>query len=256
MSNLKFAGLIPARYASSRFPGKPLADIGGMTMIERVYRQASKALDIVAVATDDDRIADTVRAFGGNVVLTSDLHRSGTDRVCEAYHKLGLDADVVINIQGDEPFIDPQQIKSLMDCFNDAETDIATLARVFDKGRGFEALFDPNLVKLVRDDNGNALYFSRSIIPYVRGYEWREWLDHSSFLTHVGMYAYRACVLDEITQLPQSSLELAESLEQLRWLQNGYRIKVAITDIPTIGIDTPEDLENARQLVKSVSKNA
>lgn len=256
MSNLTFAGLIPARYASSRFPGKPLADIGGMTMIERVYRQASKALDTVAVATDDDRIADAVRAFGGKVVLTSDRHRSGTDRVCEAYHNLGLDADVVINIQGDEPFIDPRQIKSLMDCFNDVETDIATLARVFDKDRGFEALFDPNLVKLVRDDNGNALYFSRSIIPYVRGYEWREWLDHASFLTHVGMYAYRACVLDEITQLPQSSLELAESLEQLRWLQNGYRIKVAITDIPTIGIDTPEDLENARQLVKSVYKNA
>lgn len=251
MNKLKFAGLIPARYASSRFPGKPLADIGGMTMIERVYRQASKALDTVAVATDDERIANAVRAFGGTVVMTSDKHRSGTDRICEAYHTLGLDADVVINIQGDEPFIDPRQINSLKECFDDATTDIATLARIYNKEGGFEGLFDPNLVKLVRDDNGNALYFSRSIIPYVRGYEWQQWLDHATFLTHVGMYAYRANVLDEITKLPQSTLELAESLEQLRWLQNGYRIKVAITDIPTIGIDTPEDLENALQLVKN-----
>lgn len=251
MNKLKFAGLIPARYASSRFPGKPLADIGGMTMIERVYRQASKALDTVAVATDDERIANAVRAFGGTVVMTSDKHRSGTDRICEAYHTLGLDADVVINIQGDEPFIDPRQINSLKECFDDATTDIATLARIYNREGGFEGLFDPNLVKLVRDDNGNALYFSRSIIPYVRGYEWQQWLDHASFLTHVGMYAYRANVLDEITKLPQSTLELAESLEQLRWLQNGYRIKVAITDIPTIGIDTPEDLENALQLVKN-----
>ncbi len=251
MDKLTFAGLIPARYASSRFPGKPLADIGGMTMIERVYRQASKALDTVAVATDDERIAQAVKAFGGNVVMTSDQHRSGTDRICEAYHNLGLTADVVINIQGDEPFIDPRQIRSLMECFDDPSTDIATLARVYDKSKGFEGLFDPNLVKLVRDDNGNALYFSRSIVPYVRSWEWKEWLDHATFLTHVGMYAYRADVLERITRLPQSSLELAESLEQLRWLQNGYRIRVAITDVPTIGIDTPEDLENARQLVRN-----
>lgn len=251
MDKLKFAGLIPARYASSRFPGKPLADIGGMTMIERVYRQASKALDTVAVATDDERIANAVREFGGTVVMTSDKHRSGTDRICEAYHALGLDADVVINIQGDEPFIDPRQINALKECFDDATTDIATLARIYNKEGGFEGLFDPNLVKLVRDNSGNALYFSRSIVPYVRGYEWQQWLEHTTFLTHVGMYAYRANVLDEITKLPQSTLELAESLEQLRWLQNGYRIKVAITDIPTIGIDTPEDLENAIQLVNN-----
>ncbi len=251
MDKLKFAGLIPARYASSRFPGKPLADIGGMTMIERVYRQVSKAIDTVAVATDDERIAQVVRGFGGTVVMTSDKHRSGTDRICEAYHNLGLDADVVINIQGDEPFIDPRQINALKECFDDPATDIATLARIYDKEGGFEGLFDPNLVKLVRDDDGNALYFSRSIIPYVRGYEWQQWLDHATFLTHVGMYAYRAHVLDEITRLPQSTLELAESLEQLRWLQNGYRIKVALTDIPTIGIDTPEDIQNALQLVKN-----
>lgn len=250
---MKFIGIIPARYASTRFPGKPLADICGKSMIERVYIQASKELDIVAIATDDDRIADAVKAFGGNVVMTSSEHRSGTDRCFEAYQNLRSNADVVINIQGDEPFIDPSQIAAVKQCFDAPDTQIATLVRRFDPSRGFEALFDNNTPKVVMDNDMNAIYFSRSIIPYVRNYDWKEWVDKAEFFTHVGMYAYRAEVLGEITKLPQSSLEIAESLEQLRWVQNGYKIKVGITDCPTIGIDTPADLEEARRLCETLS---
>ena len=252
-NKLKFIGIIPARYASTRFPGKPLADIGGKTMIERVYIQAHRELDDVAVATDDNRIADAVKAFGGNVVMTSELHRSGTDRCYEAYKNLDSDADVIINIQGDEPFIEPSQIAAIKDCFEASDTQIATLARKFDAAKGFEALFDSNTPKVVMDNNMNAIYFSRSIIPYVRNHDWKEWINNATFYTHVGMYAYRADVLAQITQLPQSSLELAESLEQLRWIQNGYKIKVGLTDCPTIGIDTPADLEAARQLCKNLN---
>jgi 3-deoxy-manno-octulosonate cytidylyltransferase (CMP-KDO synthetase) len=251
---MKFIGIIPARYASSRFPGKPLADICGKSMIERVYRRASEELDEVYVATDDERISDAVKAFEGNVVMTSTEHRSGTDRCYEAYRNIGSDADVVINIQGDEPFIDPSQIASLKRCFDDASTCLATLVRKFDPARGFEAVFDPNVVKVTFDSNYNALYFSRSIIPYVRNYEWKEWVDRATFYTHVGMYAYRIDTLAEITSLPQSSLELAESLEQLRWIQNGYKIKVGITGCPTIGIDTPADLEEAIKLCKTIEQ--
>lgn len=246
MDTLKFIGIIPARYASTRFLGKPLADICGKPMIQRVYEQASKALDEVVVATDDTRIADVVKSFGGRVAMTGEHHRSGTDRCYEAYLNTGSQADVIINIQGDEPFIDPIQINTLKNCFDSADTRIATLVRPFDKSRGFEALFDKNTPKVVFDNNMNALYFSRSIIPYVRNSEWNEWIDNADYYTHIGMYAYRADTLAEITRLPQSSLEIAESLEQLRWLQNGYRIRVGISDCPTIGIDTPEDLENAR----------
>ena len=222
-------------------------------MIERVYIQASKELDIVAIATDDDRIADAVKAFGGNVVMTSSEHRSGTDRCFEAYQNLRSNADVVINIQGDEPFIDPSQIAAVKQCFDAPDTQIATLVRRFDPSRGFEALFDNNTPKVVMDNDMNAIYFSRSIIPYVRNYDWKEWVDKAEFFTHVGMYAYRAEVLGEITKLPQSSLEIAESLEQLRWVQNGYKIKVGITDCPTIGIDTPADLEEARRLCETLN---
>ncbi len=250
---MKFIGIIPARYASSRFPGKPLADICGKTMIERVYLQASKELEDVYVATDDVRIADAVAAFGGKAVMTSTEHRSGTDRCYEAYRNIGSDADVVINIQGDEPFIDPSQIAALKRCFDDESTQLATLVRRFDPSRGFEALSDPNTPKVVIDDNMHALYFSRSIIPYVRNYEWKEWPDKATFYTHVGMYAYRIGALARITSLPQSSLELAESLEQLRWLQNGLNIKVGITNCPTIGIDTPADLEEAIKLCRSLN---
>ncbi len=252
---MKFIGIIPARYASSRFPGKPLAMIGNQSMIERVYRQASKELDEVVVATDDSRIYDAVKTFGGSVVMTSKSHRSGTDRVREAYANVGSDADVVINIQGDEPFVAPEQIAALKGCFDDPTVEIATLARRFDPSRGFEALFDPNTPKVIMDASMNAIYFSRSIIPYVRNYQWKEWLEHATFHTHVGLYAYCATTLDAITRLPQSPLELAESLEQLRWIENGYKIRVAITDRPTIGIDTPADLEAAIEYIKTIDNN-
>lgn len=214
-------------------------------MIQRVVSQASKALDRVVVATDDTRIYDEVKSFGGEVVMTSTEHRSGTDRVAEAYRLSGSTADVVVNIQGDEPFVEPEQIRQLTALFEDSATDIATLVRPFDPARGFEALFDPNLVKVVTASDGRALYFSRSIIPYVRGAEWKQWLDRARFLTHVGMYAYRTSVLEKIVTLPQSPLELAESLEQLRWLQAGYSIVTAETHFDNIGIDTPADLEAA-----------
>lgn len=250
---MKFIGIIPARYASSRFPGKPLADICGMTMIERVYRQASKELDEVWVATDDERIAATVNGFGGKVVMTSPDHRSGTDRCHEAYRNVGSDADVIINIQGDEPFIDPKQIAALKQCFDDESTVLATLVRPFDESRGYDELCDPNTPKVVFDNNMNALYFSRSVVPYVRNHPHDEWAKAVRFYTHVGMYAYRAETLAEITALPQGRLELAESLEQLRWLENGYKIKVGITECPTIGIDTPADLEKAIDLCKTLN---
>lgn len=249
MNKEDFIAIIPARYASSRFPGKPLADIGGMTMIERVYRRVSMALDNVYVATDDDRIAEAVKAFGGNVVMTGTHHRSGTDRCYEAYCNIGSNARVIINVQGDEPFVDPSQIETIMSCFDNSSTEIATLVRPFDPKLGFEALFDKNTPKVVIGNDMNALYFSRSVIPYVRNYEWTEWVDKVQYYTHIGMYAYRADILKEITALPQSSLEIAESLEQLRWLQNGYRIRTGISECPTIGIDTPEDLERAREYV-------
>lgn len=249
-NKLRYIGIIPARFASTRFPGKPLAMIGGMTMIERVYRQVSRVLPSVCVATDDERIAGAVRDFGGNAVMTSTTHRSGTDRCQEAYATIGGGEDVIINIQGDEPFIQESQIRAVMECFDDENTQIATLVRPFDATRGFEALSDCNTPKVVVDNSMNALYFSRSVIPFVRNAEAGEWASRHQYYTHVGMYAYRAAVLGEITQLPQSSLELAESLEQLRWLQNGYRIKVGITNCETIGIDTPADLEKAVQLLE------
>ncbi len=243
--NNKFIGIIPARYASTRFPGKPLAMIGEKTMIERVYTRVSSVLDDVIVATDDSRIADAVAAFGGKAVMTSDKHRSGTDRCREAYHLAGSDANVVINIQGDEPFIAQSQLQSLMNSFDDPEVEIASLARPYDPSRGFEPLFDPNTPKVVMDKDMNALYFSRSIVPYVRNYEWKEWVDKAQFFTHVGLYGYRANVLEALGDLPQTPLELAESLEQLRWLQNGCKIRMSLTTEPTIGIDTPADLEAA-----------
>ncbi|WP_295727847.1 3-deoxy-manno-octulosonate cytidylyltransferase [uncultured Muribaculum sp.] len=246
----KFIGIIPARYASSRFPGKPLADICGMTMIERVYRQASKELDDVVVATDDERIARTVEAFGGRVAMTSESHRSGTDRCREAYHIVGSSADVVINIQGDEPFIDPAQIAELKQCFDSPATDIATLVRPFDATGSYEELADPNRPKVVLGDDMSALYFSRSVVPYLRNHPREEWPRRAQYYTHVGMYAYRADVLESITSLPQSTLELAESLEQLRWLQAGYRIRVGITTCATVGIDTPDDLRHAIEFCK------
>ena len=246
---MKFIGIIPARYASTRFPGKPLADMKGKYMIQRVYEQARKVLDHVCVATDDDRIFNAVQSFGGEVVMTSAQHRSGTDRCFEAYRTLGGHEDVVINIQGDEPFIKPEQIESLIACFDSPQIQIATLVRPFEASEGYEALANPNSPKVVLNERHEALYFSRSIIPYLRGVEPAEWLSRHTYYKHIGMYGYRADVLGQITCLPQSSLELAESLEQLRWLQNGYTIKVGITTQETIGIDTPADLEKAIALL-------
>ena len=247
-ASIRFVGIIPARYASTRFPGKPLALIGDKTMIQCVYEQVSKALSDVYVATDDNRIFDEVIRFGGKAIMTSDQHKSGTDRCYEAFTKLDKQFDVIINIQGDEPFIQQEQIKTLQKCFENTETEIATLAKYFTEKDDFEALNNPNNPKLVVNKLNEAMYFSRSIIPYKRGTDAQNWISLHSYLKHVGIYAYRADVLKELTGLKQSSLEIAESLEQLRWLENGYRIKVGITDVETIGIDTPEDLEKVRNL--------
>lgn len=248
---MKFIGIIPARYASTRFPAKPLAMLGGKPVIQRVYEQVNGILDDACVATDDERIEAAVKAFGGKVVMTSTEHRSGTDRVQEAFEKVGEGYDVVVNIQGDEPFIQPSQLEAVKACFEDEATQIATLVKPFTEADGWEALQNPNSPKVVVDGRMNALYFSRSVIPYLRGVEKEEWLKCHTYYKHIGLYAYRAEVLREITRLPQSSLELAESLEQLRWLENGYRIKVGITHTETIGIDTPEDLEKAEKFLQT-----
>lgn len=242
---MRFIAIIPARYASTRFPGKPLADMTGKPMIQRVYEQVQKAIDDVWVATDDQRIFDAVEAFGGKVVMTSAEHRSGTDRIQEAYTKIGGNFDVIINVQGDEPFIQPGQIEALKNCFDSNDVELATLVKPFRKEDGFDSLFNANSPKVVINKNNEAIYFSRSIIPYIRDAHHTEWLDKHIFYKHIGMYAYRADVLNEITRLPQSDLEKAESLEQLRWIENGYRIRVGYTDVETIGIDTPEDMERA-----------
>ncbi len=247
---MKFIGIIPARYASTRFPGKPLADMKGKPMIQRVYEQVLPVVDQVCVATDDPRIEAAVKAFGGEVVMTSDQHRSGTDRCYEAYTLTGEDYDVVINIQGDEPFIHPEQIETLKACFTDNTVEIATLVKPFCADDDFETiLFNPNSPKVVLNNRQEAMYFSRSVIPYVRGRNHTEWLHTATYYKHIGLYAYRADTLRAITRLPQSPLEIAESLEQLRWLENGFRIKVGITHRETIGIDTPEDMEKALQLL-------
>ncbi len=243
---MNFTGIIPARYASSRFPGKPLALLGGKPVIQRVYEQVASVLDDAYVATDDERIFSTVVSFGGKAVMTRTDHKSGTDRIEEAVEKLGCQADVIVNVQGDEPFIQRSQIETVCRCFDTPTTQIATLGKPFET---MEAVLNPNSPKIVLDNNGYAMYFSRSVIPFVRGVEQADWLSHYPFLKHIGLYAYRREVLAELTQLPQSSLEKAESLEQLRWLQNGYRIKVGLTDIETVGIDTPSDLEKAEAIL-------
>jgi 3-deoxy-manno-octulosonate cytidylyltransferase (CMP-KDO synthetase) len=243
----RFIGIIPARYASTRFPGKPLVEIQGKSMIRRVYEQASKALETVYVATDDQRIYDAVKAFGGEVIMTSELHKSGTDRCAEAVQiaelEKGLAYDVVLNVQGDEPFIEPEQLELVKSCFSDDRTQIATLVKVI---RSKEELFDPNRPKVVTGSNQEALYFSRSTVPFIRGKVPENWLDSHVFYMHIGLYGFRRDILPEITALPQSALELAESLEQLRWLENGYHITVRTTIHESFGIDTPEDLERLK----------
>lgn len=249
---MKFVGIIPARYASTRFPGKPLAMLGGKTVIQRVYEQVKDCFDDLYVATDDERIKECVEGFGGNVVMTSETCNNGTERCLDAYRRLALDCDVIVNIQGDEPFIQQKQVKALIACFDNPDTDIATLVKPFEKADGLERLECPNSPKVVLNEQGFALYFSRSVVPYLRGVDKAEWLNNHVFYKHLGIYAYRANVLEEITKLPQSPMEKAESLEQLRWLENGYKIKVGVTDIETIGIDTPEDLERAKEFAASI----
>jgi len=247
---MNILGIIPARFASTRFPGKPLVMLGDKTIIGHVYAKSSLALKWIYVATDDQRIADEVRHFGGNVVLTSPNHRSGTDRCAEALgiieKETSVKFDVVINIQGDEPFIQPVQIKQLADLFEDPVSQITTLIK---KISSAEDIFDPNKPKVVIDNNGFALIFSRSPVPYLRGISKEDWPGEFTFYKHIGIYGYRADVLREIKDLPPSETEIAESLEQLRWLSNGYKIKTAITSHESIGIDTPEDLEKAKKLI-------
>lgn len=237
----RIVGIIPARFASTRFPGKPLADIRGKSMIERVYSQAKKSTQLseVIVATDHQGIEEKVRSFGGQVCLTAAEHPSGTDRCAEVLQKMNITCDAVVNIQGDEPFIDPRQIDLLCACFDDARTELATLIK---KIVSPDVLFNPNSPKVIVDHEQFAIFFSRHPIPYIRGYEQKEWLSRHTFYQHIGIYGYRPGVLKQITRLEPSSLERAESLEQLRWLENGFRIKTAITPYDTIAIDTPADL--------------
>lgn len=239
---MKAIGIIPARYASTRFPGKPLALINGKTMVRRVYEQAclSKKLSQVVVATDDHRIAEEIQKFSGHVVFTSRRHKSGTERCAEALEKIGDHFDILINIQGDEPFIDPKQIDDLVDVFSGSNADIATLAVAIKEP---DVLNNPNAVKVVCAKNGKALYFSRWPIPFLRNRKTPQVIEHHNFLKHLGIYGYRTEVLKQIVQLEESPLELAESLEQLRWLENGYSIFVRPTDKENIAIDTPEDLK-------------
>ncbi|MCQ2111283.1 MAG: 3-deoxy-manno-octulosonate cytidylyltransferase [Bacteroidaceae bacterium] len=248
---MKFIAIIPARYASTRFPAKPLAILRGKPVIQRVYEQATAVFDSVVVATDDERILNVVQEFGGRAVMTRTDHKSGTDRCFEAFRKSGSDADVIVNIQGDEPFIQPSQLQTIKELFNDPATDIATLVKPFAPDTPFEKLSNPNSPKVVVDDNWNALYFSRSVIPYLRGVDESEWASRHTYLKHIGLYAFKADVLARITAMPQAPLEKAESLEQLRWLSAGLRIKVGTTDVETIGIDTPQDLAAAEAFLNN-----
>lgn len=248
---MNIIAIIPARFASTRFPGKPLAMLAGKPVIEHVYEQVGQVLSEVWVATDNSRIYDAVIAFGGKAVMTRADHKSGTDRIEEAAEKINSKADVIVNVQGDEPFIQPSQIETLCGLFDNPTTQIATLGKPFDS---MDAVRNPNSPKIVTDNNGFALYFSRSVIPFVRGKEPDTWLTQFPFLKHLGIYAYRREVLREVTSLPMSTLEKAESLEQLRWLQNGYRIRVGITNVETVGIDTPEDLKWAEKFLINQEK--
>ena len=252
---MKFLAIIPARYASTRFPAKPLVLLDGKPIIQHVYERVAECVEMTYVATDDERIKECVEGFGGNVVMTSEDCKNGTERCLDAYKRLNLDCDVIVNIQGDEPFIQPKQVNALIACFDNKETDIATLVKPFEKADGLERLECPNSPKVVLNEQGFALYFSRSVVPYLRGVEKDKWLDNHVFYKHLGIYAYRANILEDITKLPQSPMEKAESLEQLRWLENGYRIKVGVTDIETIGIDTPDDLERAKEFAATVGFN-
>lgn len=245
---MKVLGVIPARYGSTRLEGKPLIDLCGKPMIQLVYEQVKKSLEFVVVATDDKRIFDVVNAFGGNVVMTSPNHNTGTNRCLEAYEVFSeqakIDFDVVINIQGDEPLLDPKQLEQLVSCFEDKTAEMATLIIPVKENESLETG-----VFVVKDNQMNALYFSRSVIPFIRDAEKTDWTKTHTFYKHIGMYGFKPNALVEFSKLAQTSLELAESLEQNRWLENGKKIKVAITEIHTVGVDTPEDVEKVRKLL-------
>jgi 3-deoxy-manno-octulosonate cytidylyltransferase (CMP-KDO synthetase) len=247
----QFAGIIPARYASSRFPGKPLVLIGNKPMIQRVYEQSHKILSLVYVATDDKRIYDAVISFGGKAIMTSSSHQSGTDRCAEAILKIneenGGNIDVVINIQGDEPFIKPEQISDLINCFDDEAVELATLVRKVEQG---EDIFNPNQPKVILNTKGDAIYFSRAALPFIRDLDKSLWSENHVYYKHIGLYGYKSDTLKKITLLPRSLLEISESLEQNRWIENGYNIRTAITKWESIGIDTPEDLKKANLLLE------
>lgn len=249
---MKILGVIPARYASSRFPGKPLALISGISMVERVYRQALKAasLSTVVVATDDERIAGTVRAFGGICVMTQPDHPSGTDRCAEALQRMEGSYEAVINIQGDEPFIHPSAINLLADALQEERVEIATLVKPVADHHELE---NPNTPKVVIASNGDALYFSRQPIPFYKGVNFPEWQQQHTYFKHIGIYGYRADVLPLLTCLPQGLLEKAESLEQLRWLEHGFRIRTRVTDAETVAVDTPDDLQAAEAFLRRIS---
>jgi 3-deoxy-manno-octulosonate cytidylyltransferase (CMP-KDO synthetase) len=247
---IKATGIIPARYASTRFPGKPLIDLAGKSMLQRVYEQCklSKSLSRIIIATDDERIYKHAESFGAEVCITDEKHASGTDRCAEVALKMNIDTDVIINIQGDEPLINPSQIDLLANCFADSKTQIATLIKVIDSE---DVLFNTNTPKVVLDSENFAIYFSRECIPHIRNKEKSEWLSANTFYQHIGIYAYQKNVLQEITKLKTSSLETAESLEQLRWIEHQYKIKTAITNEDTFAIDSPEDVDKVLQKLKN-----
>jgi 3-deoxy-manno-octulosonate cytidylyltransferase (CMP-KDO synthetase) len=247
---MSILGIIPARYASTRFPGKPLADIAGKSMLQRVFEQAkaSQRLSEVVIATDDDRIAEHAVTFGGHVIMTDERHPSGTDRCYEALHLHPRSFDYVLNIQGDEPFLDPEQIDAMCEVC-DGKVEIATqVGKVHDK----ETLFDPGEVKVVMNRNNEALYFSRSVVPFLKNNADTSWHTNHNYFRHIGMYAYRADILKQLCSLKPSTLELAESLEQLRWLENGYRITCIMTSFNSHCIDTPGDIQKVLKLMKIV----
>ena len=251
ITEMNFLGIIPARYGSTRLEGKPLADIEGKTMIQRVYEQASKAINDVYVATDDQRIKEAVEAFGGNVVMTSSEHTTGTNRCLEAYEIVSVNSDkkfdIVINVQGDEPLLIPEQLGELMECFTDSRTEMATLITPVIR---MEDLFNESEVFVVFNKDQFALYFSREVIPHIHGMHKTKWLDNNTYHKHLGLYGYTAEALKTFAKLPQTNLELTESLEQNRWIENGGNIKLAVTKHDSIPVDTIDDLERVRKIIR------
>ncbi len=255
-AKLKVLAVIPARYESTRFPGKPLVMLGGKPLIQWVWDgvRSMSGLDDVVVATDDERIATAVRGFGGRAMMTSSNHRSGTDRCCEVVSTLKAqdrEYDVVLNVQGDEPFVNQEQLYKLINCFVQESVQIATLKT---RIRSTEELFSPDNVKVVCNSRGEAIYFSRQPIPYMRGVEQSQWLERHEYYKHVGIYAFRAGIMDRLKVLPPSPLEKCESLEQLRWIEQGYTLRVVETEEANIGIDRPEDLAQAELRLKDIEK--